>query len=155
MTLNNVRSSPNLAHWCGIWVGRGCMTAIILRFLLTILWDNVTSVWEFYMLKSNIDVFFVTSFLCSLEFFLFDQIEYPKRCLGKKNEIFLWHGFWDMTFKSKLEQEASRPNSSAFFRYMQNTYPELENMFEFTWKVDQKWNYIKLWVSYQNLWPTP
>ena len=25
---------------------------------------------EFYMLKSNIDVFFVTSFLCSLEFLL-------------------------------------------------------------------------------------
>ena len=38
------------------------------------------------MLKSNIDVFFVTSFLCSLEFFLFHQIEYPKRCLGKKNK---------------------------------------------------------------------
>ena len=25
-------------------------------------------VWGFYMLKSNIDVFFVTSFLCSLKF---------------------------------------------------------------------------------------
>ena len=44
------------------------------------------------MLKSNIDVFFVMSFLCSLEFLLFPQIEYPKRCLGK-NEIFLWLGF--------------------------------------------------------------
>ena len=88
MTLNNVRSSPNLAHWCGIWVGRGCMTAIILRFLLTILWEIVTSVWEFYMLKSNIDVFCVTSFLCSLKFFLFHQIEYPKRCLGKKKNFF-------------------------------------------------------------------
>ena len=29
--------------------------------------------------KSNIDVFFVTSFLCSLEFLLFHRIEYPKR----------------------------------------------------------------------------
>ena len=38
-------------------------------------------VWEFYMLKSNIDVFFVTSFLCSLKFLLFYRIEYPKRCL--------------------------------------------------------------------------
>ena len=38
-------------------------------------------VWEFYMLKSNIDVFFVTSFLCSLEFLLFQRIEYAKRCL--------------------------------------------------------------------------
>ena len=34
-----------------------------------------------YMLKSNIDVFFVTSFLCSLKFLLFHRIEYPKRCL--------------------------------------------------------------------------
>ena len=33
------------------------------------------------MLKSNIDVFFVTSFLCSLKFLLFHRIEYPKRCL--------------------------------------------------------------------------
>ena len=58
------------------------------------------------MLKSNIDVFFVTSFLCSLEFFLFHQIEYPKRCLGKKNEIFLLARFlrYDCTFKSKLEK---------------------------------------------------
>ena len=31
------------------------------------------------MLKSNIDVFFVTSFLCSLKFLLFHRIEYPKR----------------------------------------------------------------------------
>ena len=28
------------------------------------------------MLKSNIDVFFVTSFLCSLKFLLFHRIEY-------------------------------------------------------------------------------
>ena len=34
------------------------------------------------MLKSNIDVFFVTSFLCSLKFLLFHRIEYPKRCMG-------------------------------------------------------------------------
>ena len=36
------------------------------------------------MLKSNIDVFFVTSFLCSLQFLLFHRIEYPKRCIWKK-----------------------------------------------------------------------
>ena len=58
------------------------------------------------MLKSNIDVFFMTSFLCSLEFLLLPRIEYHKRCLGKKNEIFLWAGFlrYDCTFKSKLEK---------------------------------------------------
>ena len=55
------------------------------------------------MLKSNIDVFFVTSFLCSLEFLLFHRIEYPKRCLWKKNwnfskTQFLWY---DCTFKKQ------------------------------------------------------
>ena len=35
------------------------------------------------MLKSNIDVFFVMSFLCSLKFLFFHRIEYPKRCLLK------------------------------------------------------------------------
>ena len=34
------------------------MTAIIFRFLLTILWELVILVWEFYMLQSNIDVIF-------------------------------------------------------------------------------------------------
>ena len=36
---------------------------------------------DFGMLMSNIDVFFVTSFLCSLKFLLCHRIEYPKRCL--------------------------------------------------------------------------
>ena len=45
------------------------------------------------MLKSNIDVFVVTSFLCSLE--------YPNRCLLKINEIFLWLSFYDMTVLQK------------------------------------------------------
>ena len=53
------------------------------------------------MLKSNIDVFVVTSFLCSLEFLLFHRIEYPNRCLLKKNEIFLRLSFYDMTVPSK------------------------------------------------------
>ena len=53
------------------------------------------------MLKSNIDVFFMTSLLCSLEFFLLHQIKYHKRCLGKQNEIFLWLVFLNMTVLSK------------------------------------------------------
>ena len=57
------------------------MTAIFFRFLLTILCELLILVCEFYMLKSNIDVFFVTSFLCSLKFLLFHRIEYRKRCL--------------------------------------------------------------------------
>ena len=44
---------------------------------------------------------FVTSFLCSLKFLLFYRIEYPKRCLWKKIEIFLWLSFCDMTVPSK------------------------------------------------------
>ena len=43
------------------------------------------------MLKSNIDVFFVTSFLCSLKFLLFHRIEYPRRCLWKKNSEMYRH----------------------------------------------------------------
>ena len=39
------------------------------------------------MLKSNVDVFFVTSLLCSLKFLLFYRIEYHKRCLWKKNSM--------------------------------------------------------------------
>ena len=52
---------------------------------MTILGEIITSVLKFYMLKSNIDVFVVTSFLCSLKFLLFHRIGYPKRCLRKKN----------------------------------------------------------------------
>ena len=49
------------------------------------------------MLKSNIDVFFVTSFLCSLKFLLFHLIGHTKRCLQKNIENFLWLSFCDMT----------------------------------------------------------
>ena len=69
-----------------------------LDIFLTILWEIVISVYEFYMLKSNIDVFFVTSFLCSLKFLLFQRIEYPKGCLCKTNEIFLWLSFCERPY---------------------------------------------------------
>ena len=45
--------------------------------------------------------FFVSSFLYSLKFLLFHRIEYPKRCLWKNIEIFLWLSFCDMTVPSK------------------------------------------------------
>ena len=48
------------------------------------------------MLKSNIDVFFVTSFICSLKFLWFQLIGHTKRC-----DIFLWLSFCDMTVPSK------------------------------------------------------
>ena len=52
------------------------------------------------MLKSNIDVFVVTSFLCSLEFLLFHRIEYPNRCLLKKKKN-LRLSLYDTTVPSK------------------------------------------------------
>ena len=49
------------------------------------------------MLKLNSDVFFVTSFLCSLKFLLFHRIEYPKRWNWNFSMAqFLWY---DCTFK--------------------------------------------------------
>ena len=75
------------------------MTTIFCIFLLTILREIVTSECEFYMLKSNIDVCFVTSFPCSLEFLLFHRIEYPKMCM-RIFFLFLWLSFCDMTVSS-------------------------------------------------------
>ena len=46
-------------------------------------------------------IFCVTSSLCSLKFLLFYRIEYPKRCLWQKMEIFLFFSFCDMTVPSK------------------------------------------------------
>ena len=53
------------------------------------------------MLKSNSDVFFVTSFLCSLKFLLFHRIESRKRCIHKNIENFLWLSFCGVTVPSK------------------------------------------------------
>ena len=77
------------------------MTAICFRFLLTILWELVILVWEFYMLKSNIDVFFVTSFLCSLKFVYFFSNRVSKEVSMKF--FFLWLSFCDMTTFKKQD----------------------------------------------------
>ena len=45
--------------------------------------------------------FFVTSFLCLLQFLLFHLIWHTKRCLQKNIENFLWLSFWYMTVPSK------------------------------------------------------
>ena len=62
-----------------------------------------------HVLKSNIDVFCVTSFLCSLEFLLFHLIGQTKRCPQKNIEIFLWLSFCDMTVPSKTYVPSLRP----------------------------------------------
>ena len=61
------------------------------------------------MLNSNIDVFFVTSFLCSFEFLFFHLIGYTKRCLQKNIKIFLRLSFCDMTVPSKTYVLSLRP----------------------------------------------
>ena len=75
-------------HQIGTLIDNISRTAILFIFLFTILLEIVTSVYEFYMLKSNIDVFCVTSFLCFLKLLLFHRIEYPKRCLQNKLKFF-------------------------------------------------------------------
>ena len=52
------------------------------------------------MLKSNIDVFFVTSFLCSIKFLLFQLIGHTKSCLQKNIDKILWLSLCDMTVPS-------------------------------------------------------
>ena len=57
-------------------------------------------IWVLHVKVTYWRILFVTSFLCSLKFLLFHRIEYPKRCLWKKIEIFLWLSFCDMTVTS-------------------------------------------------------
>ena len=73
----------------------------IFIFLLTILWELVILVWEFYMLNSNIDVFFVTSFLAQV--FILSSNRVSKDVSMKTNwnfsmAQFLWY---DCTFKKQ------------------------------------------------------
>ena len=79
----------------------GCMTAIY--FL---------EIWQSYIMRSNnfgigvlhvkrIDVFFVTSFLCSLKSLLFHLTGNTKRCLQTNIENVLLLSFCDMTVPSK------------------------------------------------------
>ena len=118
------------------------MTAIFFRFLLTILWELLILVWEFYMLKSNIDVFVVTSFLCSLKFLLFYRIEYPKRCLWKKIEIFLWLSFCQCTVPVTLTFDLWR---SIIFQWIE--YNPIGILYKF--QIDISSNSWE--IKYQNI----
>ena len=51
--------------------------------------------------RQNIDVFFVTSFLCSLKFLLFQFIGHIKRRLQTNIKNVLWLSLCDMTVPSK------------------------------------------------------
>ena len=57
--------------------------------------DNFMRISDFGMLKSNIDVFLVTSFLCSLKFVLFHRIE------ASMKQKCIWLSFCDRTVPSK------------------------------------------------------
>ena len=79
------------------------MTAICFRFLLTILWELVILVWEFYMLKSNIDVFFCDVISLLAQVFILSSNRVSKEVSMKKNwnfsmAQFLWY---DCTFKKQ------------------------------------------------------
>ena len=80
------------------------------------------------MLKSNIDVF-VTSFLCSLKFVLFHRIEYPKRCLWKQIEIFLFISFCDVTVPSKRNVPSCDLGNRSLHSSV-TSQPKLSNMSE-------------------------
>ena len=98
---------PSLWPWKSMrfrWIDND-PTSVLYEFQI----DISTNSWEIkyqnmgICLLHVIDVFFVTSFLCSLKFLLFHRIEYPKRCLWKKNwnysmAQFLW---CDCTFKKQ------------------------------------------------------
>ena len=69
------------------------MTAIFFRFLLTILWELVILVWEFYMLKSNINIFFCDVISLLAQVFILSSNRVSKEVSMKKIEIFLWLSF--------------------------------------------------------------
>ena len=104
----NVAHVKNYVKWrpiitkCVTLIDNMCRTelydCISFRFVLTILWEIVTAEWEFYMVKSNIDAFFVWRHFSA--FVLFHRIEYPKGSMNKM-ENFLWLSFCDMTIFKK------------------------------------------------------
>ena len=62
-------------------------------------WPLTFDLWtwpSFNVKRQILTYFFVTSFLCSLEFLLFHLIGHTKRCLQKNIENFLWLSFCDI-----------------------------------------------------------
>ena len=96
-----------------------------------------------YMLKSNIDVFFVTSFLSSLKFSLFHRIKYPKRCQWKKKSL------CDMTVPSKSNVPSLWPwpltYQSIFFQWIE--YNPISILHKFQIDISSNSREIK----YQNI----
>ena len=106
------------------------MTAIFFRFLLTILWELVFLVWEFL---------------------LFYRIEYPKRCLWKKNlwnfsmAQFLWY---DCTFKKQCTVPVTLTFdlwTSIFFQWIE--YNHINILYKF--QIDISSNSWE--IKYQNI----
>ena len=100
----NVAHVTNDVKWRPIVTTFGTLIENMSRtglYDLTILWAILTAVLEFYMLNVKYCRIFVTSFLCSLKFLLFQLIGHTKRCLQKNIEHFLWLSFCDMTVPSK------------------------------------------------------
>ena len=101
------------------------------------------------MLMSNIDVFFVTSFLCSLKFLLFYRIEYPKRCLWKKIENFSMSQFlwYDCTFKKQCTVPVTLTFEGQCFFFQWIAYNPISILYIF--QIDISSNSWE--IKYQNI----
>ena len=76
------------------------MTAIFFSYFVTI--SNINcGIGVLHAKRQILTYFFVTSFLCSLKFLLFQLIGHTQRCLQKYIEHFLWLRFCDMTVLQK------------------------------------------------------
>ena len=60
------------------------MTVTFLRFFDDCMSNINCGIGGLHVKRQIIKYFFVTAFLCSLQFLLFDLIRYTKRCLQKK-----------------------------------------------------------------------
>ena len=99
---------------------------------------------------SNIDVFLVTPFLCSLKFLLFQLIGHSKRCLQKNIEHFLWLSFCDRTVpstcsKSNVPSLWPWPMKVNFFQWIDND--PISVLYEF--QIDISTNSWE--IKYQNM----
>ena len=94
------------------------MAAIFLRFSFDDFMININCGLRVLHVKRQIlTYFFVTSFLCSLQFSLFQLIGHTKRCIQKNIKKFLWLSFCVMIVPSKAMH---RPCDLDLWPYMLN-----------------------------------
>ena len=77
------------------------MTAILFRFFDDCMNNINCGIGVLHVKRQILTYFFVTSFLCSLKFLLFQLMGHTTRCLQKNIENFICLSFCDMTVPSK------------------------------------------------------